>query len=278
MRLFRKILCLFLVLAVLWIPVEAEAASQDFQDYVQRMLQYYLRFQEEADEEIRVLLEYLQTLDPVRGAVWRQIMTDWSYTNSGMVLNEGMLPDGLPGDDSLCIIIMGYGLRADGTMKEELVDRLVVGLSSALKYPNAYVVVTGGATSRAKGVTEAGQMARWLMDRGVEPHRIIQENRSYSTLQNVQRVYSILIRDYPQITTAAVVTSDYHIRQSCVLFSAIFSQGTHVSGNRQIRVISNAANTTGKQEIDLYTQAWGISAITGVPFDSQPESQPELCE
>ena len=68
----------------------------------------------------------------------------------------------------LCIVIMGYDLRDDGSMKEELIDRLVVGLSSALKYPNAYVAVTGGATSDVPGVTEAGQMAQWLMERGLQ--------------------------------------------------------------------------------------------------------------
>ena len=278
MRLFRKFLSIFLVFCLLWAPLQTQAVSQDTEEYIQRMVQYYLLYQEEADAEIAVLLDYLEQRDPELAALWRRIMVSWAYHNGRMELNSGILPDGLPGDGSLCIVIMGYGLNPDGSMKEELVDRLVVGLSSALKYPNARIMVTGGATSDVKGVTEAGQMARWLMDRGIESGRISQESRSLSTLQNVRRVYEILIRDYPQISDVAIVTSDYHIRQSCVLFSTIFHYGAYASGNRQLRLVSNGVNITGRNRSDLHTQARGIGAITGIPLDSQPDIPPELCE
>lgn len=278
MSLFRKFLSVILVFSLLCVPVRTRAFSEDSEDYVQRMIQYYLRHQEDAQAEIAVLLDHLEQMDPAYAGLWRRIMVGWAHSNGQMQCNAGILPDGLASDDSLCIVIMGYGLKPDGTMYEELVDRLVVGLSSALKYPNAYVLVTGGNTSNVSGTSEAARMAQWLMDRGLESHRIIRETRSYSTLQNVQRVYKILIRDYPQIRDVAVITSDYHIRQSCVLFGTMFHYGAYASGNREIRLVSNAVNTTGKRVNDLYTQAWGISAITGVPFDGTPDTQPELSE
>lgn len=252
--------------------MKASAAS-DTEDYIQRMIQYYLTYQEQAEEEIGVLLEYLSQTDPALGQTWRNIMESWSYCNSGMVLNPGILPEGLPQDDSLCIVILGYDLKDDGSMKEELIDRLVVGLSSALKYPNAYVAVTGGATSDVAGVTEASQMAQWLRERGIEEERLILETKAGSTLQNVTRLSRILCNDYPQIRNVAVVTSDYHIRQACTLFSTMF----HNSGDG-LNMAGNAVNMTGRTKQDLYTQAWGISAITGIPFDGTPETQPELSE
>ena len=277
MSLFRKFLILFLVFA-LCLPLSVRADSSDTDDYIQRMIQYYLQHQETADQEIAYLLDYLEAQDPQKAAMWRRIMVSWAYHNGRMELNTGILPDGLPNDDSLCIVIMGYDLRADGSMREELVDRLVVGLSSALKYPNAYILLTGGATSDVSGVTEAGEMARWLMERGVEEHRIIRETGSYSTMQNVRRVYNLLIRNYPQVTDVALITSDYHIRQSCVYFATMFSYGAYEQGNRQLKVCANAVNTTGKRINDLYTQASGISAITGIPFDGNPDIRPELAE
>lgn len=278
MKLFRKFLSIFLVFGLLIFPLKTQAYESDTEDYIQRMIQYYLQYQETAEAEIAVLLDYLEQRDPQLGAMWRKIMVGWAYHSSRMEINQRILPDGLPMDDSLCIVIMGYGLRSDGSMKEELVDRLVVGLSSAMKYPNAYVVVTGGGTSDVPGITEAGQMAAWLMERGVSSDRLIVEDRSFSTLQNVTRVYQILIRDYPQVTDVAVVTSDYHIRQSCTFFMTMFCQGTYESGYRQLRLISQAANTTGKTVKDLRTQAWGISSITGIPYDGTPDIQPELSE
>lgn len=278
MRIFRKFLCLFLALLVLALPVRVSADQADTADYIQRMIQYYLQYQEEADQEIAVLLDYLCQTDPQQGELWRRIMVSWAYTNSQMELNPGILPDGLPQDDSLCIVIMGYGLREDGTMRDELIDRLVVGLSSALKYPNAYVAVTGGATSAVEGVTEAGQMAQWLMDRGISRDRLILETRAYSTVQNATRMYRILASEYPQVSSVAVVTSDYHIRQSCTFFSTVFHYQAAANGTPPLKVVGNAVNTTGRRVDDLHTQAWGICTITGIPYEATPETQPELCE
>ena len=59
---------------------------------------------------------------------------------------------------------------------QELADRLNVALASAEKYPNAYILCTGGGTaSKNAKVTEAGQMAQWLTDRGISQERIITE-------------------------------------------------------------------------------------------------------
>lgn len=273
MSLFRKFFCLFLAVLVLSLPVQTSAAEADTEEYIQRMIQYYLTHGEKADEEIGVLLDYLCQLDHQTGERWRRIMVSWAYHNSRMQLNTGILPDGLPQDDSLCIVIMGYGLRSDGTMREELIDRLVVGLSSALKYPNAYVAVTGGATSGMDGVTEAGQMARWLQERGISADRLILEPKAMSSIQNAKRVYRILEESYPQVRSVAVVTSDYHIRQSCTLFSTVFHNALS-----PLKVVSNAVNRTGKTVNDLNTQAWGICSITGIPFETQTETQPELSE
>lgn len=278
MTVFRKLFCIIAACLLLaGISVQAVAA-EDSEAYIQRMIQYYLRFQENADAEIGVLLDYLTQTDPQQGELWRKIMVSWAYTNSQMTLEENILPDGLMQDDSLCIVIMGYGLNRDGSMREELIDRLVVGLSSALKYPNAYVVVTGGATSGIRGITEAGQMAAWLMARGVSQERLIVENKSYSTLQNVKKVYSLLAANYPQITHMAVVTSDYHIRQSCILFAVQGHYDASVSGRPPIKLVGNAVVNTGERWNDLYAQAKDICAITGIPFRAKPAVQPELSE
>jgi len=54
-------------------------------------------------------------------------MDYWGYVNTGMVINEDSLPENLPGDDSLALVILGQGLKPDGSMKDELIRRLKVG-------------------------------------------------------------------------------------------------------------------------------------------------------
>jgi len=275
MSFFRKFFVYIMILAMLGAPLTARAAG-DTEDYIQRMIQYYLTYQEDAEEEIAVLLEHISESDPDQGRMWRNIMESWAYNHSQLQVDSGMLCDGLPQDDSLCIVIMGYGLNRNGSMKEELIDRLVVGLSSALKYPNAYVAVTGGATSDVKGVTEAGQMSQWLQERGITADRLIVESKALSTIENAQNVHKILMDSYPQVTSIAVVTSDYHIRQSCSMFTTMSHYASGARDTRALDLVGCAANSTGRSRDTLSTEAWGISLITGVPYDATPKTLPQL--
>ena len=50
-------------------------------------------------------------------------MDYWSYANNEMILYPDVLPEGLPKDDSLCIVVLGYELAPDGSMKKELIGR-----------------------------------------------------------------------------------------------------------------------------------------------------------
>ena len=266
MKWMKRLVCLLLCLCLTAVLPMSVGAQEDVTPYIQRMIQYYLHYQQAADAEIETLLHYIESADPGQGALWRGIMEDWCWSNEEMPVNREVLPDGLPQDDSLCIVILGYGLHADGSMKEELIDRLVVGLASALKYPNAYVCVTGGATADNTNDTEAGQMASWLLDKGLEPGRILVEDRSYSTTENAQRVLNLLRANVPQVSAIAVVSSDYHIPWGVSLFTTMCRYLSYYEG-KNIRVVGNAANTTGKTMDTLYSQAWGISIITDTPFD-----------
>ena len=266
MKFVKRLICVLLGLCLGVVFPLSAGAQEDVTPYIQRMIQYYLHYQEQADAEIETLLDYIASVDPGQGTLWRAIMDDWRWNNENMTVNRDVLPDGLPQDDSLCIVILGYGLRSDGSMKEELIDRLVVGLASALKYPNAYVCVTGGPTASNTNDTEAGQMSRWLMDKGLEPGRILVEDRSLSTTENARNVYSLLCSRFPQVTSVAVVSSDYHIPWGVSMFTTV-SHYESYHGGSAIRVVGNAANTTGNTTDTLYSQAWGISIITDMPFN-----------
>ena len=267
---FRKLLCLFLSALLLLMPVKAAASEMTVEDYAQLMVQYYLAYQEQADAEIDVLLSNIE--DPWLYELWHNIMDSWAYTSYHMPIYQDVLPDGLPQDDSMCIVIMGFGLNPDGSMKQELVDRLTVGLASAMKYPNAYVAVTGGATSSVKGVTEAGQMAGWLRNQGISDDRLIVETRALSTTENAVNVHKMLMDSYPTVNSLAVVTSDYHIRQSCTMFTTASHNAVCTSGVRALELVGNAVNATGRSADTRYTEAWGISLITDIPFDKTPDA------
>ena len=260
--------CCLVVALLIALAVPARAVDQTATaPYIQRMISYYLHHQEAAQENIDDLLAQVAALDPQQGKVWENIMDTWSYTNTEMPVFTGVLPDGLPQDDTLCIVVLGYDLEDNGAMKLELLDRLAVALESARKYPNAFVAVTGGETSDVPGVTEAGQMAEWLKANGVAPERLIVEPNALSTTANAMNVYDLLVSGYPQVISVAVVSSDYHIPWGSMMFSTVAEYAYHYQDKPYLEVVGNAACATSNTTDTLYSQAWGISIIAGVSFD-----------
>lgn len=87
-----------------------------------------------------------------------------------------------PHGPSTAIVVLGYGLLPDGTMRPELVARLQAALLQAMVSPASPIIVTGG-NPRA-GTTEADAMARWLLGHGMSAERIHIESRACDTIEN----------------------------------------------------------------------------------------------
>jgi hypothetical protein len=165
-------------------------------------------------------VEALRAHDERLGEAWGGIMDYWDYANSRMEINFDRLPEDLPGDDSLCIVVLGFQLEPDGSMAPELLGRCELALSAAEQYPNAFLLLAGGGTAREHPeITEAGAMADWFRARGVPEARLIVEDRSTTTEENAMNALQILTEHYPQVKSLAIVTSDYHLPLSCLMFT-----------------------------------------------------------
>ncbi len=260
-RLWAAVL-LLCVLAAGILPVRA-----DTQEYRQQMLKAYSIDPDGSSGTIERCLRNLEAESPAQGAMWRQIMSDWDRLNNSGFSARRSLKDGLAQDDSLCIVVFGFGLNKDGSMKRELYDRLEVALQAARQYPNAYIAVTGGETSGVKGISEAAVMAIWLMNNDVSEDRIILEKKSLSTTENAQNTCAILNQKYPQIKQLAVVTSDYHIALAATVLQTACTYSAAIQGGREMSVVAGASCTTSTPAGgDLSTQAWGISILTGTKW------------
>lgn len=274
MTFFRKILIACLCLCLLGGSVPAAQAAEETDS--QGLLGAYCA---NDSGKIESCLDALEAESPAEGALWRRIMTDWARLNEAGFENHRVLPDDLPQDDSLCIVVFGYGLGADGSIQPELEDRLYVALNAARQYPNAYVAVTGGQTSEVAGVTEGGQMAAWLRAQGVAESRLIVEDQALSTTQNAANTYKLLTSAYPQVKTLAVVTSDYHVACAGVLLQIWSDYQSQVNGAPALNVAAGASCATDTPVGDrmLSSQAWGIAQITGTAWpvvsDSGTEAQ-----
>lgn len=218
---------------------------------VSDMVYTYKTLQREDNGEVERLLAELKKTDPAMGSVWEQIMATWDYVDFDLTVNPGALPDDLSTDDSLCIVVSGFQLLADGTMTPELTGRCEVALACVQKYPNAVVALTGGGTARDNHlVTEASVMADWMKEHGVDPSRLILEDTSMTSVQNAQNTCRILAEQYPQVKYLAMVSSDYHIPMVTLLFTEAAILYAHEQGTAALpySVVSNAAFATAGDE------------------------------
>ena len=245
------VLGLCFVAAVAFPVVAAEKELSSAQSQIERVVVSY------ADTGIRdeKALESLTAIDPSLGEQWTRIMDLWEEPVS---VNDH-LPDNLPEDDSLCLVALGFQLNADGTMKEELVERLKVVLEASQQYPQALIVCTGGGTAADDPTaTEAGRMTEWLADNGVDSSRLITEDQSLTTAQNAIYTFDILESRYPQVEKIAIISSDYHIATGTLLFGA-----EAILRGSSTQIVSNAAWHAPTGTLSAMFQAGALIELSG---------------
>jgi uncharacterized SAM-binding protein YcdF (DUF218 family) len=104
------------------------------------------------------------------------------------------------------IVILGYGLNPDGTMRTILRRRVLTGLTVAQFFPQSPIIVTGG--NPENGNSEAGQMRKMLMLLGFPDNRIIVEDNANSTVQNAR--FSVPLAKEAGTSGIILVTSTTH--------------------------------------------------------------------
>lgn len=275
MSVTKRIIALLLALLLLPLGLPTRAAETETDRLIRDLINYYHHYQADARKDFDLILAEIRAQDPALADTWENILNFWIYLNRDMKVQSHVLPDGLPEDDSLCIVVMGYYLMSDGGIRDQLRDRLEVALASAKKYPNAYILVTGGGTaSENKKATEAGQMAKWLIKKGISGDRIIIEDRARSTIENATYGCKLLYQDYPQIKSLAVVTSDYHIWRSCLYMNTQASLDAYALGMEPMKVIANATCPIDpKASKDLDTQVEGMGLLTELEVLHMPAPQ-----
>jgi uncharacterized SAM-binding protein YcdF (DUF218 family) len=107
------------------------------------------------------------------------------------------------------VIVLGAGVRGESVTRP-LARRLDTAFNYWRRNPNAYIIVTGGLGSRAT-ITEAEAMARYLVRRGGPRERILLEELSTSTYENLKFAKEILNEHFAGNFTSVLVTNDFHI-------------------------------------------------------------------
>lgn len=117
--------------------------------------------------------------------------------------------------DEDAVIVLGAGIRGD-RVSVPLAYRLNKAVSYYEKNPDAVIVVTGGKGFQ-ESVTEAYAMKKYLVGRGVDPEKIIMEDRATSTNENMRFSKEILDKHFNGKYKSVVITNNFHVYRSVMI-------------------------------------------------------------
>ena len=108
------------------------------------------------------------------------------------------------------VIIHGAGLIDGNKVSKLLADRIDKAIDVYNKDPSPTILIPSGGRGKDELIPEAAAMAAYLRDKGIPEEKIIMEDRSATTLENLQFSKEIIDgREGRKYT--ALVTSNYHV-------------------------------------------------------------------
>lgn len=110
------------------------------------------------------------------------------------------------------VLILGAQVRGR-RVTDSLRRRLDAALDYLIRFPDAAVIVSGGQ-GKGEEISEAAAMECYLVSRGVAEEKIIKEDRSTSTRENMRLSKKYLDAEKDCV---AVVTNDFHIFRALLI-------------------------------------------------------------
>lgn len=115
------------------------------------------------------------------------------------------------------IIVLGSGL-INGKVPPLLADRLQRGMKAQQHDVGHPVIITSGGQGANEPRPEGAAMRDYLIDQGVDPERVIAEEQSTTTEENLVYSQRLLPENDSPVT---VVTSNYHVFRAALLTRAL---------------------------------------------------------
>jgi uncharacterized SAM-binding protein YcdF (DUF218 family) len=137
--------------------------------------------------------------------------------------------------DPECSYLIVLGAKVNGvTPSYAMEDRLNAVLDYLNAYAGATVIVSGGQGDD-EGISEAEAMAVWLKAHGVDEDRILLEDRSGTTRQNLENSFAIMrARGADPSDGVAIVTSEYHLYRAREIAAALGAKPVGVAAKTSL--------------------------------------------
>lgn len=106
-----------------------------------------------------------------------------------------------------CIVILGAGLKSDGTPSHMLEDRIKVGVNVMNVTGIKYILMSGDRSGDY--YDEPAAMKKYAESLGVDPERILIDGKGYSTYESISR-----LKNEYGFERVIVITQKYHLHRA----------------------------------------------------------------
>lgn len=197
----------------------------------------------------------------------------------GTIVADAIAARREPEKDRDYIIILGYVLNRDGTPAPLLKDRVdrALAFAEAQKEQTGKEVffITSGGKGAGEASSESSVMKKYLTERGVPEERIIEEDRSRTTYENMVNSGEIISGRDPQ-AKVAFATTNYHVFRSGLFARRVKMRAVGIGADTQWYFWPNAAvrelagliiNHVGKQIVILGSMIAFYSVLTLIAYN-----------
>ena len=121
------------------------------------------------------------------------------------------------------IIVLGGGIKKNGSLAEQTTERVNEGLYLLRENYASKLIMAGGQAKNGKW-PESEKMRDYALSLGENTQNILNESGSKNTYENA--VNSLALMAKQDLKDAVVVTSPYHTKRACLIFKKLKAEIT----------------------------------------------------
>ena len=123
-----------------------------------------------------------------------------------------------------CILVLGAGVRADGSPSPMLKDRLLQGIDLYKSGVSGKLLMSGDNTK--KGYDEVNTMKQYALDKGIASEDVFMDHAGISTYDSIYRAKEIF-----QADKIIIFTQKYHLYRALYIADSLGLDAYGVSAN-----------------------------------------------
>ena len=127
-------------------------------------------------------------------------------------------------DDVDYIIILGAGLRKDGSPSDMLTDRLLTGINLIDKGSTGVMLLSGD--NSGDHYNEVGAMHAFVVEKGIDGESVVLDNEGFSTYESIYRAK----REFGA-KKVLIITQEYHLHRALYIAKELGLEAYGVSAD-----------------------------------------------